>query len=110
MEFDYHHLTSCFPGGFIQLDLWGLGCASGLDLEQAQNPHESQYSMSEICFLRYGFNFLPQFGGNNTGVRNERTAVVNGVRSYSVTGYYCPSATRKNFHVITGAFVSLPSY
>ncbi|KAJ7234408.1 alcohol oxidase [Mycena rebaudengoi] len=42
-------------------------------------------------------------GGNSAGVRNERTAVVNGVRSYSANTYYCPASTRKNLHVLIGA-------
>lgn len=38
-------------------------------------------------------------------MRNERTAVVNGVRSYSASAYYCPASRRKNLHVLTGAQV-----
>ncbi|KAF7330981.1 Alcohol oxidase [Mycena venus] len=54
-------------------------------------------------------------GGNSSGVRNERSAVVNGVRSYSAPAYYCPASTRKNLHVLTGAqaskiFFSGPKY
>ncbi|KAJ7756408.1 alcohol oxidase [Mycena maculata] len=45
-------------------------------------------------------------GGNSSGVRNERTAVFNGTRSYSASGYYCPASTRKNLHVLTGAQAS----
>ncbi|KAJ7154770.1 alcohol oxidase [Mycena filopes] len=41
--------------------------------------------------------------GKSSGVRNERTAVADGVRSYSATAYYCPASARKNLHVLTGA-------
>ncbi|KAJ7142149.1 alcohol oxidase [Mycena crocata] len=45
-------------------------------------------------------------GGHSSGVRNERTAVVNGVRSYSASAYYCPASKRRNLHVLTGAQAS----
>ena len=31
--------------------------------------------------------------------------MVNGVRSYSASAYYCPASQRKNLHVLTGAQV-----
>lgn len=31
--------------------------------------------------------------------------MVNGVRSYSASAYYCPASRRKNLHVLTGAQV-----
>ncbi|KAJ8088009.1 hypothetical protein PM082_013560 [Marasmius tenuissimus] len=42
-------------------------------------------------------------GGFTAGVRNERRAVGNGIRSYSTTAYYCPASRRRNLHVLTGA-------
>jgi len=42
-------------------------------------------------------------GGDSSGVRNERTAVLDGARSYSASAYYCPASRRKNLHVLTGA-------
>ncbi|KAJ6486863.1 alcohol oxidase [Mycena sanguinolenta] len=45
-------------------------------------------------------------GGNSSGVRNERTAVVDGIRSYSASAYYCPASARNNLHVLTGAQAS----
>ncbi|KAF9445168.1 GMC oxidoreductase [Macrolepiota fuliginosa MF-IS2] len=41
-------------------------------------------------------------GGDSSGVRNERTAVFGGVRSYSASAYYCPASRRKNLNVLTG--------
>ncbi|KAJ8088003.1 hypothetical protein PM082_013554 [Marasmius tenuissimus] len=45
-------------------------------------------------------------GGFTAGVRNERRAVGNGVRSYSTNAYYCPASRRRNLHVLTGAQVT----